>query len=155
LYSERGRIAAGLLAGATAGAAGGALLSPNDESRGLNALVFGLSGALVGGGGAFLFGAEDKKNEVSNDLRSRELRGAVPGREYQVSPQQELPDFLKNRVQPVVIEEFVEKDRVTEEGTLHEPHRAYRIKRPAELYANPVVDGVSAPARSVEKGAVP
>jgi hypothetical protein len=55
-----------------------------------------------------------------------------------IPPQQELPEFLKRRIQPVVIEEFIEKDQVTDEGTLHEPHRAYRIKRPAELYTNPV-----------------
>ena len=40
----------------------------------------------------------------------------------------------------MVIEEYLEADRVTEEGTLHEPHKAYRIKRPAELFARPTED---------------
>lgn len=43
------------LIGAVAGALGGALLSPNRESTGLNALVFGASGALAGGLVSFAF----------------------------------------------------------------------------------------------------
>ena len=39
----------GAAAGALAGGTGGVLLSPNAESRPLNGLVFGLTGALVGG----------------------------------------------------------------------------------------------------------
>lgn len=131
------RIAGGVLLGGAIGASAGAALSPNDESRALNALVFGLTGALVGGGIAVWTSPENKATEPKSDLRARELGQVTSGKEYLVTPRQELPEFLKQRVQPVVIEEFTEKDSVTEEGILHEPHKAYRIKRQAELLANP------------------
>ncbi len=137
------RVLIGAMGGAALGGTGGALLSPNDESRGLNTLVFGLSGALVGGAIALLTSTDPGPSAAVSDLKSRELgSGGLPGtaasRNYFVLPSQDLPAFLKNRVQPVVIEEFQETDRVTDEGTLHEPHRAYRIKRPAELFAQPI-----------------
>lgn len=132
------------LAGAGAGAVSGAALSPNEESRALNALVFGLSGALVGGGLALLTDPNLMTAETS-DLKKRELGSRQEANEYLVLPEQELPEFLQRRVQPAIIEEFVEKDHVTDEGTLHEPHRAYRIKRPAELFASPTAVPSNAP----------
>ncbi|MBI2606304.1 MAG: hypothetical protein HYW49_09520 [Deltaproteobacteria bacterium] len=44
---HRDVILAGIIGGA-AGATGGAILSPDNESRGMNMLVFGLTGALIG-----------------------------------------------------------------------------------------------------------
>jgi hypothetical protein len=132
------RVLVAVAAGSVAGAGGGASLSPNDESRGLNAIVFGLSGALVGGAVALLTDPEPNPEPGPSSLKDREIGLGGKSRDYLVVPHQELPEFLKRRVQPVVIEEYVESDRVTEEGTLHEPHRAYRIKQPAELFAKPV-----------------
>lgn len=132
------RLMTGVGTGAGSGALGGALLSPNAESRGLNALVFGLSGALVGGTIALLTGADSDTKTPASDLKNRELQSSSSGREFVVQPHQELPAFLKNRIQPVVIEEFVETDQTGEDGSLHEPHKVYRIKRPAELISRPV-----------------
>ena len=124
------------LGGASAGAIAGAGLSPNSESRLLNGVVFGLSGALIAGAAALIWG-QDRVNEseISSPLKEHELSlGSELGeRSYQVQPEGELPEFLKKRLRPVVIEEFLERDRFSDEGTLHEPHRVYRIKRPAEL----------------------
>lgn len=137
--------------GAGAGVIGGATLSPNEESRALNALVFGLSGALISGGIAMITDAKPEPSSRITDLRTRD-QGTGPSldqtiQEFQVLPNQSLPDFLRDRIQPVVIEEYVETDSLSEDGTLHEPHRAYRIKRPGELFARPV----TAP-KSPEKG---
>jgi hypothetical protein len=131
------RVIGGGLVGAAAGGVGGAVLSPNDESRALNALVFGLTGAILGGGLALWTAPGTQQPALGPDLRTRELAAPTGATDYLVQPKQELPDFLKRRVQPVVIEEFVEKDSVSEDGTLREPHKAYRIKRPAELLADP------------------
>ena len=129
-------------AGAAAGAAGGVTLSPNEESRALNALVFGLTGALLGGGWAMLTDRSPEHKETNNGLKAQErlqdklLDQTV--REFQVGPAGEVPAFVRDRLHPLVIEEFVEADSVGEDGTLHEPHKVYRIKRPGELFARPV-----------------
>ncbi len=137
---KRITVAAGM--GAGAGALGGAALSPNEESRALNALVFGLSGALLSGGLAVLTDTTSEASSQRTDLRARDQSNGLSldktVREFQVLPNQQLPEFLRDRVQPVVIEEYTEADSVGEDGTLHEPHRAYRIKRPGELFARPV-----------------
>ena len=143
--SGKNRIFAGVALGGAIGAGGGLALSPNGESRGINAAVFGLLGGLIGGGAAY-FSDPNGANQSGKipSLKEREL-GAVGGSTKQVELQsgEALPEFLKKRFRPVVIEEFIEADRVSEEGTLHEPHKAYRIKRPAELIAKPVSESAS------------
>ena len=134
----RKRVLIGAGLGISAGAVGGALLSPNEESRALNALVFGLSGALAGGLIALLTESKSEVPKASSDLKDQELTLDKTTREFQVLPNQQLPNFLKERIHPLVIEEFVEADSVSEDGTLHEPHKAYRVKRPSELFAKPV-----------------
>jgi hypothetical protein len=134
----RHRILLGVASGSTLGGLAGAALSPNPESQTLNALVFGLSGALAGGAFALITDQAPPSNPENLTLKDREGNSGGKSREFIVHPDQELPSFLKSRVQPVVIEEYVESDRVSEEGTLHEPHKAYRIKRSAELFAKPV-----------------
>lgn len=129
------RVIVGSAAGALAGSIGGATLSPNADDRGLNALVFGLSGALTGGAIAIL--TDKSKPSAQTDLKSKELAGVGPSRQFSIETTQTLPEFVKSRVQPAIIEEYLEDDRVTDEGTLHEPHRAYRIKRPTELFSRP------------------
>jgi hypothetical protein len=138
--SGKNRTLAGVSLGGALGAGGGIALSPNDESRAINAIVFGLLGGIMGGGAA-IFSDPNGANQSgkSTALKEKELgRHAQESKSFELNVTEPLPEFVKERFRPVVIEEFVEADRVSEEGTLHEPHKAYRIKRPAELIARPV-----------------
>jgi len=128
------------LGGAAAGAAGGALLSPNDESRGLNALVFGLTGALVGGLVGILTGDRSEKPEPKSAQISTPKQGDG-SRELMLPVPAQIPDFVKARIQPVIVEEYMEAATIGEDGTLREPHKVYRIKRPAEFSATPIAGG--------------
>ena len=131
---ERVLLGAGI--GATTGAVSGAALSPNVESQGLNALIFGLSGAVVGGAASLIF--SDNKDPVSGSLRERlEQRDSTKNNLYAVPPTGKLPKFVMDRISPAVVEEAIEKDQISEDGTLHEPHKVYRIMRQAELYTSP------------------
>jgi hypothetical protein len=137
----KNRVLVGFAAGAAVGAGGGAALSPNSESRGMNALVFGLSGALVGGVAALLTD-QPPAPEHEATLRERELGTPGVGRQFQIQPASELPPFVRERIQPAVVEEYLESDRISEDGELHEPHKVYRIKRPVELAPKPKTAGV-------------
>ena len=130
------RVGFGAASGAAVGGFGGALLSPNDVSRGMNALVFGLTGALIGGVIALLSDPGPGEPPLDQSLKAREFSRSSVNREYLVEPQGTVPTFVKERLQPTVIEESVERDQVTEDGILHEPHKVYRIKRQAELFPN-------------------
>lgn len=135
------RVWAGAGIGLVAGSVGGAALSPNDESRGLNALVFGLSGALLGGIVGAVTGSDPTTKSETPTLEEREMKGASTQKEIVIGPTGDLPDFLKHRVSPAVVEEYMEQDQVGEDGSLHAPHRVYRIKRQAELIARPTDTG--------------
>ena len=124
-----GATTGGIVAGSTA-----AVLSPNRESVGMNALVFGLSGALVGGVGSLLWGKTDKIPDAKSSLEAKELQSTI---DFVVPGPRSMPEFLKQRIKPAVIEEYQESDSIAEDGTLHEPHKVYRIKRPAELISRP------------------
>lgn len=145
--SKRSRMMTAAGIGGTAGSVGGALFSPNRESRGLNTLVFGLVGALLGGliGAWTEPGSGETPTAPSETLKEKELSSPGDSREFTVPPQGDLPGFLKDRVQPAIVEEFIETDMVGEDGTLHEPHRVYRIKRPAELISRPAPNPTSSP----------
>lgn len=123
--------------GAALGGSSGALLSPNDESRGLNALVFGLTGALVGGAISYL---TDPKALVTPDPESQSKNKNTENRsqEYLLPTDSGLPSFVRERFQPAIVEEYVEGVSIGEDGTLREPHKVYRIKRHAELLATPL-----------------
>jgi hypothetical protein len=135
--SQRDHVILGVGAGGAAGAAAGATLSPNDDSRGINALVFGLSGALIGGLIGFFTSSTPETPKGSQTLEEKEKLSANNTKEYVVSPSSELPEFLKKRMSPAVVEEFIETDQVGEDGSLHAPHKVYRIKHAAELIAKP------------------
>jgi hypothetical protein len=130
--SQRDRVMYGAIGGGAIGAAGGSMLSPNDESRGINALVFGLSGALSGGLIALLTDRPPATKPEDKSLKAREL-SEPRVQSFVVPPGGELPDFVKQRLSPVVIEEFEETDSIAEDGSLRAPHKVYRITRPAEL----------------------
>lgn len=124
--------------GGASGAIGGSLLSPNDESRGLNALVFGLTGAIVGAFIGFFSSSGDTPKAPPPDLESREKQSQnYAPTNYTIPINGTVPEFLKSRVSPAVIEEYVEQDSVGEDGALHAPHKVYRIKHQAELIAHP------------------
>lgn len=150
----RERLLIGMGTGAAVGAGGGAALSPNSESRGLNALVFGLAGALTGGIAALLTAPKQPQSKAIPSLRDRELGVASEGlstREFVAPQPTDLPEFVRHRLKPAVIEEYDETDSLTEDGALRAPHKVYRIKRPAELIVRPEV----APGdlrESVQKG---
>lgn len=132
------RVGAGAAIGASVGAIGGAVLSPNDESRGLNALVFGLIGALVGGLAGIFTEPDHHAPKAGQDLKNNEFSSSLDQRkEYLVPIDPTLPEFVKDRLKTAVIEEYVERDSITEDGSLAEPHKVYRIKRPAELIVKP------------------
>ena len=135
---SRERLAVGVGLGSSIGAVGGSVLSPNPESRTLNSLVFGLSGALLGGMLALLTDRAPEPKPEDLSLRAKEL-GAVStaGNEFVVPVGQKLPEFLKRRLKLPVIEEYIEQDSVSEDGSLSAPHKVYRIKHPAELIARP------------------
>jgi len=136
--SPRKRFLLGAGLGAAAGGTAGATFAPDKDSQGLNALIFGLSGALLGGA-IGLFTYDDGKIPESKDrLAEKERANSSNDPGLLVPAQAPLPDFVKQRLTPVVIESFVEKDSVAEDGSLHEPHRVYRITQPAELIAEPV-----------------
>ena len=150
--SGKNRTLAGVALGGMMGAGGGVALSPNDESRAINAIVFGLLGGLIGGGAA-VFSDPNGANQSGKNttLKEKELGStAANSKQLELNSSEALPEFVKQRFRPVVIEEFVESDRVTEEGTLHEPHKAYRIKRPAELIAKPVPAASASPSGGVQ-----
>lgn len=134
--TQRDRLMVGVAGGAVAGAAGGSLLSPNAESQGLNALVFGLSGALTGGLVALLADRPPETKAEDRSLKGREM-GVGTGQEFVVPQSGELPEFVKKRLTPVVVEEFEETDSIAEDGSLRAPHKVYRIKRQAELVTRP------------------
>ena len=134
-----GRIFLGAAAAGSVGAVGGAIFSPNFESRGLNALVFGLTGALAGGVIAALTNPPPAPPPATT-LKDRELDLKGASRQMWSAPTGPLPAYVKQRLQPVIIEEYEEKDRLTEDGDLHVPHKVYRIKRPAELSARPITE---------------
>ena len=137
---SRQRLGVGVGLGASAGTLGGTLLSPNEESRTLNSLVFGLAGALLGGVIALLTDQAPEPKAEDKSLRAKELGtnyGGNPEQEFVVPTAQPLPEFLKRRIKLPVIEEYIEQDSVSEDGSLSAPHKVYRIKQPAELIARP------------------
>ncbi|MCC7441301.1 MAG: hypothetical protein IT285_06700 [Bdellovibrionales bacterium] len=136
------RIVTGATGGAALGASGGLAFSPNEESRGMNALVFGLSGALAGGAIALLTDTPETESKSARTFRERE-QSKPDLRLYTVEPTAltgtDLPPFVRQRIAPLLIEETTEGDSIAEDGALHEPHKVYRVLRPAELFARPAV----------------
>lgn len=138
--NERERLILATSVGAAAGASGGAMLSPNPESRGMNAIVFGLTGALSGAIYAHLTSRPKPVRTKAKQLKEREEEMRKANILFQIPAinAASLPAFLKGRVSQIVIEEIPMQERVGEDGTLHEAHKAYRIKNPPELLPTPL-----------------
>jgi hypothetical protein len=95
---------------------------------------------MLAGGGLSILTADDPKIPKSeSSLKEKEqlIRLGDNSKVYEVPVDTKLPDFVKKRLAPVIVGETRESDSVSEDGTLHEPHKTYRILRPAELYPNP------------------
>jgi gas vesicle protein len=141
------RFLTGAGVGAAVGGMGGYSMSPNEDSDAMNAAVFGLTGALVGGATGLLWRDDatvpdgDKEKTLEEKERARNspdnAGSSVGGSKEFGLPSSQLPDFLQGRYAPARIEEFTEREQVGEDGSLHAPHKVYRIKRPATLYTNP------------------
>lgn len=135
--APRKRFLIGAGIGGVAGTVGGAVFSPNSESRGLNSLVFGLTGALIGGLGSLFF--HDDAEIPDSPKQTKAADKAAAASDFTVQPTaKELPKFVRDRLTNVIVEELHEPDSITDDGSLHEPHKVYRIKRQAELIANPI-----------------
>jgi len=121
--------------GGAIGAASGAALSPNVESRPWNALIFGLTGALTTGALYYFFSDRDQGRTTEQlSLRERELEQSSMGVMTIKAPlKSALPHFVKDRLTNLVIEELSLPSSVSEDGLLLEPHKAYRIKQQPEL----------------------
>jgi len=137
--TPRGRFLLGATTGGLCVGGAAVALSPNQESRGMNALVFGLVGALSGGALALLLSDDAKIPKSESSLQSKEAlhTSGLNANLYLAPSGKDLPKFVKDRLQPALIEEATEPDTLSEDGTLHEPHKVYRIQRPAELYSLP------------------
>lgn len=124
------RFSIGAAAGGAIGATGGVLFSPPDsQNRLINGLVFGLGSALLGAGIGVFIPVEPKS--CTQPLGQK--GSTDPRVEYHVNESEALPEFLKSRLSPTVIEQYHERDRIAEDGSLHEPHKVYRVKKPADL----------------------
>jgi len=125
------------LGSGTVGALLGSTFSPNEESKNLNALSFGIIGAGLGAL-SYLSFLKKIENNPAKTLQEREL--FLPERKEFVLPptEKKLPNFVKERLTPIIIEEYIERDSVREDGSLSEPHRVWRIKRPPELIPKPL-----------------
>lgn len=146
--SVRGRFVVGSLMGGLGSGGTAVLLSPNAESRALNALVFGLAGGLAGALLGVVTYTENSCLTSYPSLQERELKSSRTSSKsdddhrfvYPVPTSNNLPEWLKTRVSQPVIEESIERPTLGEDGTLHQEHRTYRIKRQAELSPEPIRD---------------
>ena len=114
------------LSGATLGASAGYALSPDDESRGANALVFGVVGAgLTALAGYALYEndprnkklkhmLEKKKlnpNEIEIDLGGINIDADLKKSDVFSSPVKALPEALKGKVKEQFIIKYESKER--------------------------------------------
>jgi hypothetical protein len=129
--SAHGKFLAGAAIGGAAGAGGGAALSPDAENRSLNALIFGLTGAIAGGLTGLLLHKDSNDVPASTgDVRLKEEEFTKKGELYTV-PLKPLPEGVKGRILLPIVEEVDEDESVDQDGSLHEGHKVWRIKEPA------------------------
>lgn len=127
------RVSGASVLGGALGGMGGYAFSPYEQDRIPNLILFGMAGALIGGACGLLW-PDDFEQEKNATLKRSE---SDYSKQIILSNPSELPDFLKNRIQPTIIEEFTEKPTLSEDGSIHEPHKVYKIKRPIELSPEP------------------
>lgn len=127
--SLRKNVVLGSIAGATVGASGGYLFSPNEESRGKNAYLFGLIGGALSGLGTYYLLKKEERPQKSLLLEDRKMNENMsiplfnlsddmtglpakvefkPVKKYEV-PQGKLPPQLKGKVKKQILIEYETK----------------------------------------------
>ena len=120
------------LIGVAAGATGGVLLSPDRESRGWNAAIFGLTGAAVSALSGYLMYEDDPRNKklenmllpaemkdpnvVDKGLGELKIEAKLDKREAYKVPVKELPDKLKGKVKKQYLIKYKSKERYVNSG---------------------------------------
>jgi hypothetical protein len=122
------------IAGGLIGVVSGSALSPNEESKSLNTVTFGAVGLAVGASLLYYSSIEKPNLAQEDSLKERiEASKKIQTLATEAISQTPLPDFLKGKISPIVIEEIDLKNFQSEDGALHEPHKAYRIVQQPEL----------------------
>lgn len=124
------------LAGGVTGATAGAILSPNKESRGANAAVFGLVGVGLAALAGYALYKDDPRNYKLDQMLMEEKKAAVPydpneleiglgslnidanlskEEAYKV-PVKELPEKLKGKVNRQFLIKYQSKERYVKKG---------------------------------------
>lgn len=120
------------LAGGMTGATAGAMLSPNKESRGANAAVFGLIGAGVAALAGYALYKDDPRNyKLKNMLRDKKeinpneielglgdikIDANLEKKEAHPVPVTELPEQLKGKVNKQYLIKYQSKERYVKKG---------------------------------------
>ena len=120
------------LAGGMTGATAGALLSPNEKSRGANAAVFGLIGAGVAALAGYALYQDDPRNyKLKNMLRDEKqlnpneielglgdikIDANLEKKEAHKVPVTELPNQLKGKVNQQYLIKYQSKERYVKKG---------------------------------------
>ena len=123
------------LAGGMTGAIGGVALSPNKESRGANAAVFGLIGAGVAALAGYALYKDDPRNyKLKNMLIDEDKKVSIDPNELQIGlgdlkidanlgkqeayevPVKKLPEKLKGKVNKQYLIKYQSKERYIKKG---------------------------------------
>ncbi|MEX1099779.1 MAG: hypothetical protein WEB87_05100 [Bacteriovoracaceae bacterium] len=121
------------LAGGMAGATAGALLSPDKESQGANAAIFGVVGAGVAALAGYSLYEDDPRNKKLNHMLDIEGESTNPNQldldlgelkieanlskdeTYRV-PSKELPEALKGKVKEQYLIKYQSKEKYINQG---------------------------------------
>jgi hypothetical protein len=120
------------LAGGMAGATSGVLLSPDKESQGANAAVFGLIGAGVAVLAGYALYQDDPRNQklkpmldmksddpnkVDLDLDGLNIEASLSQSDKYISPKMKLPKELEGKIKKQYLIKYQSKERYINKGT--------------------------------------
>ncbi len=120
------------LSGGMAGASAGLLLSPDKESRGVNAAIFGLIGAGIAALAGYSLYEDDPRNKKLNhmldekevlgedtlglDLDDLKIEANLNKEEAYETPVKDLPKELKGKVKKQYVIKYQSKERYINKG---------------------------------------
>lgn len=120
------------LSGGMAGASAGLLLSPDKESRGVNAAIFGLIGAGIAALASYSLYEDDPRNKKLNhmldekevlgentlglDLDDLKIEANLNKEEAYETPVKDLPKELKGKVKKQYVIKYQSKERYINKG---------------------------------------